>query len=159
MKEEEFIAHVRHIGWIGFQVAAGQPWDQEINEDQKESLLDGIKYLKEHPKSTPEENHENWRREKLRQGWKYGQKKDFETKRHPDLVAYDQLPEIEKRKNRGAMIIHEEAKRLWKEIGKEPRKVRKIGKTIAVIVDKDWVGEEVIIIRKAELEGMNKEKE
>lgn len=37
-------------------------------------------------------------------------------------------------------------------------KVRKIGKAIAVIVNKDWLSEEVIVIRKAELEGMNKEK-
>lgn len=36
-------------------------------------------------------------------------------------------------------------------------KVRKIGKAIAVIVNKEWIGEEVIVIRKAELEGMDKE--
>lgn len=36
--------------------------------------------------------------------------------------------------------------------------VRKIGKAIAVIVNKDWLGEEVIVIRKADLEGMNREK-
>ena len=116
MKEEEFIAHVRHIAWISYQIAAGQPWNREINEDQMESLLDGIQYLKEHPNSTPEENHENWRREKLRQGWRYGKEKDFETKRHPDLVAYDRLPEVERGKDRADMIIHEEAKKLWKRI-------------------------------------------
>ena len=37
------------------------------------------------------------------------------------------------------------------------RKVQKIGKATAVIVDKNWLDEEVIIIRKAELIGMNKE--
>lgn len=35
--------------------------------------------------------------------------------------------------------------------------VRKIGKAIAVTVNKDWLGEEVIVIRKAELIGKNKE--
>lgn len=116
MKEEEFIAHVRHIAWISYQIAAGQPWNAEINEDQMESLLDGIQYLRDYPDSTAEENHENWRREKLRQGWKYGKKKDFRTKRHPDLVAYDQLSKIERGKDRADMIIHEEARKLWKRI-------------------------------------------
>ena len=37
-------------------------------------------------------------------------------------------------------------------------KVQKIGQAIAVTVDKDWLGEEVIVIRKAELESMNREK-
>lgn len=119
MKEEEFIARVRFIAWISYQIAAGQPWNAEINEDQMESLMDGVRYVNEHPESTPEENHENWRREKMRQGWKYGRVKDFETKRHPDLVAYDQLSEIEKRKDRAGMIIHTEAERLWKELEKK----------------------------------------
>lgn len=116
MKEEEFIACVKHIGKISYQIAAGLSWTKEPNEDQMESLLDGIRYLRTHPEATPETNHENWRREKLRQGWKYGKKKDFRTKRHPDLVAYDQLSEIERRKARADIIVHEEAERLWKRI-------------------------------------------
>jgi hypothetical protein len=127
MKEEEFIAHVRHIAWISYQIAAGQPWNKKINEDQMESLLDGIQYLRNHPEATPETNHENWRREKLRQGWKYGKKKDFRTKRHPDLVAYDQLSRVERRKDMADMIIHEEAERLWNKIAKRKSELREGG--------------------------------
>ena len=100
MDEKEFIAHIRHIAWVSYQIAVGQPWNAEINEDQMESLLDGIAYLEGHPEATPKSNHENWMREKISQGWKFGRVKDFENKTHPDLVPFDQLPEVEKRKTR-----------------------------------------------------------
>ena len=91
---EEFIAAVRHIGWVYYQIAANQPYNEIINKDQMESLLNGIKYADEHPDITPEENHNNWMKEKTRQGWVYGPVKDFEKKIHPDLVPFDQLPDI-----------------------------------------------------------------
>jgi len=112
----EFIAKVRHIAWVSYQIAAGQPYNVEINEDQMSSLLDGIIYLGQHPEATAETNHENWMRMKKEQGWKYGKVKNFEAKTHPDLVPYDLLPEIEKRKDKSDMIVHTEADRLWAEI-------------------------------------------
>lgn len=32
-------------------------------------------------------------------GWKYGPNKDFERKEHPCLVPYNELPEIQQRKD------------------------------------------------------------
>lgn len=113
MKEEEFIAHIRHIAWISFQIAAGQPYNAEINEDQFQSLLDGVQFAKDHPNMTPEENHENWMREKMRQGWKFGDEKDFEKKTHPDLIPYNELPDIEKLKDTVDIIAHCKAEELW----------------------------------------------
>lgn len=112
----EFIARIRHIAWISYQIAAGQPYNAEMNKDQMHSLIDGVYYLWEHPEATAETNHENWMRMKIEQGWKYGEEKDFEAKTHPDLVPYDELPEIEKRKDKADMIIHMEAERLWAEL-------------------------------------------
>jgi hypothetical protein len=108
-----FIATVRHIGWIYYQIAAGQPYNEEINEDQLNSLLDGIEYADEHPDMTPEQNHENWMQMKISQGWKYGPIKDFDLKTHPDLVPFNQLPEIEKRKDTADYIGHKLAVELW----------------------------------------------
>jgi hypothetical protein len=116
MGRAEFIAKIRHIAWISYQIAAGQPYNVEINEDQMNSLLDGIKYLDQDLEATAETNHVNWMMMKREQGWKCGRVKDFEAKTHPDLVPYDQLPEIEKRKDKSDMIVHTEADRLWREI-------------------------------------------
>lgn len=65
MSREEFIAIVRHIGWVHYQIAAGQPYNEEPYEDQIKSLLDGIKFADDHPNMTPEQNHDNWMKAKL----------------------------------------------------------------------------------------------
>ena len=116
MKEEEFIAHIRYIAWISFQIAAGQPYNAEINSDQFESLLDGVRFAREHPDMTAEENHENWMFEKYCQGWKFGKEKNFEKKTHPDIIPYDELPEIEKLKDTADIIVHREAEKLWRKL-------------------------------------------
>ena len=109
-----FIADVRHIGWVAYQIAVGQKYNEEINNDQLESLLNGIEYLEENPECTPEENHNNWMKEKIRQGWVYGDVKDFELKTHPDLIPFDELPVVEQRKDISDAIIHKMAVQMWK---------------------------------------------
>ncbi|MFP4498501.1 MAG: RyR domain-containing protein [Vulcanimicrobiota bacterium] len=44
--------------------------------------------------------HENWAAKKISHGWKYGTPLNEETKVHPSLVPYDQLPESEKEYDR-----------------------------------------------------------
>lgn len=51
-----------------------------------------------------ENAHELWARERLAQGWTYGPKRDDETKTHPCLIPYKDLPEEEKRFDREAAI-------------------------------------------------------
>jgi hypothetical protein len=99
MEKEEFIARVRHIGWVAFQIAAGQAFNDQPNEDQMASLLNGVRFALANPNMTPEENHENWMRTKLSQGWCWGPIKDFVKKEHPDLVPFGNLPLVEQRKD------------------------------------------------------------
>ena len=40
--------------------------------------------------------HEVWAQSRMEQGWTYGEKRDDTLKTHPCLVAYEDLPEIEK---------------------------------------------------------------
>lgn len=116
MDEKEFIALVRHIAWVSFQIATGQPYNTDINEDQLESLLDGVKWREEHPEATEIENHNNWMVKKIEQGWVYGRIKDFKKKEHPDLVPFEYLPECEKRKDKADLIIHDLARHLWRKV-------------------------------------------
>jgi ryanodine receptor 2 len=44
--------------------------------------------------------HENWARERMRQGWHWGPKRDDLGKEHPCLIPYDELPESEKKHDR-----------------------------------------------------------
>ena len=123
MKREEFIAEIRHIGWVAYQIAVGQPYNEQMNKDQFESLLDGIQFQDEHPDNTPEQNHDNWMRMKIAQGWVYGENKDFDKKTHPDLVPFNELPEVEQRKDINDATIHRLAVELWNRINMDEEMV------------------------------------
>ena len=44
--------------------------------------------------------HEVWAAGRIAEGWQYGQIHNYELKRHPCLVPYDELPESEKEYDR-----------------------------------------------------------
>ena len=44
--------------------------------------------------------HENWSAARLREGWRYGPRRDDEHLLHPCLVPYDELPDAEKEYDR-----------------------------------------------------------
>lgn len=113
---EEFIANIRHIGWVAYQIAVQQSFNEKINKDQFESLLDGIRFLDEHPDNTPAQNHENWMKMKISQGWVYGKVKDFDKKTHPDMVPYDELPAVEQLKNTVNSTVHKMADQYWNDM-------------------------------------------
>ena len=44
--------------------------------------------------------HDAWAEQRLREGWKYGEKRDDDLKTHPSLIPYNELPECEKEYDR-----------------------------------------------------------
>ena len=40
--------------------------------------------------------HEVWAQKRVQDGWTYGPKRDDAAKKHPDMIAYDELTEGEK---------------------------------------------------------------
>lgn len=63
----------------------------EAPDWQKESVKKGViaRFLSP---MTPEQSHESWMKEKIDTGWSYGPIKNRETKQHPCMLPYDQLP-------------------------------------------------------------------
>ena len=94
MKIEE-IARVCHEVNRGVCEAAGDqsqlPWE-EAPGWQRSSCVDGVRFQIANPSAPASASHENWMRVKLAEGWKKGDVKDPAKKRHPCLVAYDDLP-------------------------------------------------------------------
>ena len=68
------------------------------------------------PNMSSEESHMNWMRMKEKQGWVYGETKDFDKKTHPDLVPYADLPTIEKSKDFAGGVSNRLALILWEEL-------------------------------------------
>jgi hypothetical protein len=48
--------------------------------------------------------HDNWARQRLADGWRYGPKRDDARKEHPGLVPYDELSESEKEYDRATAL-------------------------------------------------------
>jgi hypothetical protein len=48
--------------------------------------------------------HENWARQRMADGWRYGPRRDDTRKEHPSLVPYEELSESEKEYDRRTAI-------------------------------------------------------
>jgi len=72
------------------------PWKEAPNW-QRVSAVSGV--INALAGASPEASHENWLKDKLLDGWKYGEKKDSEARTHPCLVPYADLPEEQKLKD------------------------------------------------------------
>lgn len=112
----DFIKTIRHYGWICFQMAANQPYNIEMTEDQKISMRNAVIYALENPDMTPEENHINWIEMKKSQGWIYGKVKDFNLKTHPDLIPFVDLPKIEQLKDEMDRLMNKLGLQLWEQL-------------------------------------------
>jgi hypothetical protein len=48
--------------------------------------------------------HEVWARGRLAEGWRLGPQRNDDTKEHPNLVPFDELPEVEKEVDRRTAV-------------------------------------------------------
>jgi len=78
----------------GYKIAPLQDWDAENLTFQENMPGDDQVSL------MAQMEHESWCQGKIQKGWKYGQKKNPEIKHNPNLLPWDDLPEIEKEKNK-----------------------------------------------------------
>ena len=51
-----------------------------------------------------ENNHDHWARQRIREGWTYGPKRNDTLKTHPDLIPYANISENEKEYDRTSVI-------------------------------------------------------
>jgi hypothetical protein len=76
-----------------------QPKWEDAPDWQKQSAINGVNYHLNNPNSKPEDSHNNWMKQKLEEGWKYGEIKDVEKKEHPCMVPYEELDLNQKAKD------------------------------------------------------------
>lgn len=76
-----------------------QPFWMAAPKWQKESAIEGVKDIIEGKTKNFEEQHQSWWDWKIKEGWKHGAVKDIETKTHPCMVPYDDLPKHDKIKD------------------------------------------------------------
>lgn len=118
MSKIEFIARVRYLGWICFMMGSGQelhdvPEDYEISEERLSSLMQGTEWALKNPDATAEENHMNWCKAKVEQGYLYGKTLDTERKTHPSLVPFEDLDLTEQTKDKMDLLMVRLADKLY----------------------------------------------
>lgn len=113
MTREEFIARAAHHCWVSYQMGAGQKYNVEPTEAQLKSQMDGVRFFLKNQNATSEQNHENWMKCRLADGWKHGPVKDEAKKEHPDLIPYSKLPEVERAKDDMDLASRRFALRIW----------------------------------------------
>jgi len=94
MDVEDFarIAHEANRAYCETHGDVSQPSWTDAPLWQRESAIDGVRYLTKHPSAGPESSHDNWLKRKREEGWAYGPVKDEKAKTHPCMVPFDDLP-------------------------------------------------------------------
>lgn len=104
----EDIARVVHAANRELQIVQGDPrpsppWD-EITEAMARDVTEGV--LEVLGGATPEQSHAAWVERHQADGWTYGEVKDEQTKTHPLLLPWSQLPRDQQLKDNlfGAIV-------------------------------------------------------
>lgn len=73
-------------------------WD-EAEQWQRESAIKGVEFRLANPDAGKDAQHNAWMKDKIAEGWVYGEKKDATAKTHPCIVAFEKLPEFQQKKD------------------------------------------------------------
>ena len=115
MRSVDDIAMVCHEANRAYCATIGDntqlPWEQ-APDWQRESAINGVKSFIADPLAPIFQTHNNWMREKLENGWQYGEVKDEINKTHPCLVPFEKLPADQKIKD---LLFHNIAFALMQE--------------------------------------------
>jgi hypothetical protein len=99
-------------------------WEFASKDIQSNARL-GVSYSLANPEATPEDQHNNWCKDKVNAGWVFGDQKDQDAMTHPCLVPYQSLPEFQKDKDRMFIaMVNLLSGRIISEKTKAPEKIR-----------------------------------
>lgn len=76
-----------------------QPTWDDAPEWQQSSARLGVELHLNNPGAGPQASHESWMKQKVGDGWVYGEAKDPEAKTHPCIVPFDELPPEQRAKD------------------------------------------------------------
>lgn len=86
--------HEAGRAWAAYNGDTSVPHWEDLPAETRTGLLTGAEQIL--AGTSPRSAHLQWMDAKLKDGWKYGTKKDDAKKEHPSLVPYDELPPVER---------------------------------------------------------------
>ena len=99
----ESLARICHQANKAYCEAIGdnsQPDWEQAPAWQRDSARLGVRLHLDNPDAGPQASHESWMEQKVMDGWVWGPVKDPDTKKHPCIVPFSELPEWQQAKDK-----------------------------------------------------------
>jgi len=111
-RRAQFVYEAARLAALGAQAPiVPAPWP-ERDQDFRDQFLQVIeRQCGPQRSSSPEELHGSWMQAYLAMGWTYGETYSREDRKHPDLVPYSQLGQLEQDKDAVFVALCEIARR------------------------------------------------
>lgn len=93
------VAHEANRAWCYANGDDSQRAWNDAEDWQRASCVDGVRFVLDNPEAGDAAQHENWRRMKLAEGWTYGDVKRPDSRQHPCMVPFDDLPAFQRAKD------------------------------------------------------------
>lgn len=84
--------------WLELHGDASLPEWADVPKWHKESIQKGIEYKIGNPTASAGKMHNVWMEYRISHGWEYGEKLDEVKKLHPNLVPFNDLSDMEQKK-------------------------------------------------------------
>jgi hypothetical protein len=95
-----YVCHAVNKAWCEANGDTSQkPWE-EAEQWQRESAVNGVAFRINNPEAPASTQHEAWMADKVANGWVYGEVKDAVAKTHPCMVPYNELPIVDRLKDK-----------------------------------------------------------
>jgi hypothetical protein len=94
------VTHEANRAWCLANGDTSQTTWAHAPEWQRESAIDGVIFHLANPDADASASHDNWMKEKVDNGWVYGEVKDADKKTHPCIVPFEELPSHQQAKDR-----------------------------------------------------------
>jgi hypothetical protein len=94
------VCHQANKAWCEADGDLSQKDWLDADQWQIDSAISGVKFRLENPDALASAMHDNWSKEKIADGWVYGEVKDVEKKTHPCLVNFEELPLFQQKKDK-----------------------------------------------------------
>lgn len=94
------ICHEANKAWCEMNDDHSQKSWAEAEDWQRTSAVSGVLFVINNPDAGDAAQHDNWKKEKVEAGWRYGEEKNAELKTHPCIVPFHELPEFQQKKDK-----------------------------------------------------------
>ena len=93
------VCHEANKAWCEvYNDYSQKSWD-DAEQWQRDSAIKGVEFALNNPDAGHDAQHNAWMKDKLENGWQYGDFKDSVLKLHPCLVPFEQLPVFQQKKD------------------------------------------------------------